>query len=393
MNGELPSSLSSGGRLLGRDRERDVLDRLLGRARSRHGGVLVIHGEAGVGKTALLESAIEAERGFRIARTSGIEAEMELPFAAVQQLCSSVLELLERLPPPQQEALGVAFGLSAGPAPNPFLVGLAVLGLLAEAAEECPLLAVVDDAQWLDQASTRAIAFVARRLLAERIALVLATRHVDDSLGGFPSLSVEPLQRRDARALLESVLPARLDERVLERIVVETQGNPLALLELPRGLSPTELAGGFGLPAALPLSASIEESFTRRLEGVSDDTRLLLSLAAADPVGDPLLLWRAAERLGISSWTTASASNLDASWPGSCARTRSGWRTRCSRWAPRPGSSIAPDSKTTFGTSSRATPGAASKRSRYGARSSRSWRSSADTASEFRVTSRCCSRR
>ena len=287
--------------MLGRDREREVLDRLLGRARSRHGGVLVIHGEAGVGKTALLESTIEAERGFRIARTSGIEAEMELPFAAVQQLCSSVLELLERLPPPQQEALGVAFGLSAGPAPNPFLVGLAVLGLLAEAAEECPLLAVVDDAQWLDQASTRAIAFVARRLLAERIALVLATRHVDDALGGFPSLSVEPLQRRDARALLESVLPARLDERVLERIVVETQGNPLALLELPRGLSPTELAGGFGLPAALPLSASIEESFTRRLEGVSDDTRLLLSLAAADPVGDPLLLWRAAGRLGISA--------------------------------------------------------------------------------------------
>jgi len=286
--------------LVGRARERDVLDRLLDGVRGGRGLVLVVHGEAGIGKTALLEYAVEASRGFRIARTSGVEAEMELPFAAVQQLCSPFLDFLDRLPQPQHEALGVAFGLSTAPAPSPFLVGLAILGLLAEAAEEGPLLAVVDDAHWLDHASVRALAFVARRLLAEKLALVFAARHVDDALGGLPSLHVEPLRRRDARALLESVMPARLDEPVLERIVAETRGNPLALLELPRGLTPTQLAGGFGLPAAAPLSASIEESFTRRLDELPDDMRLLLLLAAAEPVGDPLLLWRSAEKLGIS---------------------------------------------------------------------------------------------
>src|ERR1700704_576976 len=197
--------LSSGGQLLGREREREVLDRLLDGVRGGRGGVLVVHGEAGVGKTALLEYAVEAAREFRTARTSGIEAEMELPFAAVQQLCSPFLELMDRLPQPQHEALGVAFGLITGTAPNPFLVGLAVLGLLSEAAEERPLLAVVDDAHWLDHASARALAFVARRLLAEKIALVFAARQVDDALGGLPSLHVGPLRRRDARALLESV--------------------------------------------------------------------------------------------------------------------------------------------------------------------------------------------
>jgi DNA-binding NarL/FixJ family response regulator len=285
--------------LLGREREREVLDRLLDGVRGGHGGVLVMRGDAGVGKTALLEYAVEAGRGFRIARTSGIEAEMELPFAAVQQLCSPFVELLERLPQPQHDALGVAFGLSTGPAPNSFLVGLAVLGLLAEAAEDQPLVCVVDDAQWLDSASARTLAFVARRLLAEKIALVFATRALGDALAGLPELHVEPLGRRDARALLESVLPARLDEGVLERIVAETHGNPLALLELPRGLSPTQLAGGFGLPATVPLSASIEEGYTRRLARLPQDARRLLLVTAADPVGDPALVWRAAERLGI----------------------------------------------------------------------------------------------
>jgi DNA-binding CsgD family transcriptional regulator/tetratricopeptide (TPR) repeat protein len=293
--------------LLGRERERDVLDRLLDGVRGGRGGVLVVDGEAGVGKTALLEYMVEAAREFRIARTSGAEAEMELPFAAVQQLCSPFLDFLDRLPQPQHEALGVAFGLITGTAPDPFLVGLAVLGLLSEVAEPRPLLAVVDDAHWLDHASARALAFVARRLLAEKIALVFAARQVDDPLRGVPSLHVEPLRRGDARALLESVLPARLDESVLERLVVEARGNPLALLELPRGLTPTELAGGFGLPGAVPLSASIEESFTRRLEDLPDDTRLLLLLAAAEPVGDPLLLWRAAEKLGISAGAAAAS--------------------------------------------------------------------------------------
>jgi DNA-binding CsgD family transcriptional regulator len=289
----------SGSRLLGREREREVLDRLLDGVRGGRGGVLVVYGEAGVGKTALLEYAAEAGPEFRIARTSGVEAEMELPFAAVQQLCSPFFELMARLPQPQREALGVAFGLNAGPAPNRFLVGLAALGLLAVAAEEQPLVSVVDDAQWLDSASARTLAFVARRLLAEKIALVFATREMGEALAGLPELHVAALGRRDARALLESVLPARLDERVLERIVAETRGNPLALLELPRGLSPTELAGGFGLPAAVPLSASIEEGYTRRLARLAYDARRLLLVAAADPTGDPALVWRAAERLAI----------------------------------------------------------------------------------------------
>ena len=300
MSGEMsegsPPVFSSRGQLFGREHEREVLDRLLGGGRS---GVLVVHGEAGVGKSALLEHAVEAGREFRVARTSGVEADMEFPLAAVQQLCSPFLDLLDRLPPPQYEALGVAFGLRTGSAPDPFLVGLAVLGLLSEAAEERPLLAVVDDAHWLDHASARALAFVARRLLAEQIVLLIATRQVDDTLRGLPELLISPLGYRDARTLLESVLPAPVDEPVLQRIVVETRGNPLALLELPRGLTPTELAGGFGLPAAVPLSASIEETFTRRLANLPDDARRLLLAAAADPVGDPAVVWRAAERLGV----------------------------------------------------------------------------------------------
>ena len=286
--------------MLGRAREREALDRLLdGVVEERRGGVLVVHGEPGVGKTALLEYTVAAARRFRIARTSGVEAEMELPFAAVQQLCSPFFELRERLPDPQQHGLDVAFGLSTGPAPNPFLVGLGILGLLAEAAEEQPLVCLVDDGQWLDSASARTLAFVARRLLAEKIALVFATRDLGEALAGLPDLQVGPLSRRDARALLESVLPARLDESVEERIVAETRGNPLALLELPRGLSPTQLAGGFGLPTTAPLSAGIEDRYTRRLAKLPSDARRLLLVAAADPVGDPSLVWRAAEPLGI----------------------------------------------------------------------------------------------
>jgi hypothetical protein len=192
MNAAPPPVLSSGRRLLGREREREVLDRLLDGVRGGHGGVLVMRGDAGVGKTALLEYTVEAGRGFRIARTSGIEAEMELPFAVVQQLCSPFFELLERLPQPQHDALGVAFGLSIGPAPNAFLVGLAVLGLLAEAAEEQPLVCVVDDAQWLDSASARTLAFVARRLLAEKIALVFATRALGEGLTGSSEFTLSP---------------------------------------------------------------------------------------------------------------------------------------------------------------------------------------------------------
>jgi AAA ATPase domain len=299
MSRALPDVVSSGRRLLGRERERDALVRLLDDVSGGRGGAVVVHGEAGVGKTALLEYAADAGSEFRITQTSGVEAAMELPFLAVQDLCSPFFDLIEHLPHPQQDALGVAFGLSVGPAPDPFLVGLAVLGLLAEAADDQPLLCVVDDAQWLDNASLQTLAFVARRLLAEKIALVLATRELGNALAGLPDLRVEPLRRRDARALLESVLPAPMDERVLERIVAETRGNPLALLELPRGLSPTQLAGGFGLPQAAPLSVSIEETFVRRLAMLPPEATRLLLVAAADPVGDPALVWRGAELLGI----------------------------------------------------------------------------------------------
>ncbi len=224
---------------------------------------------------------------------------MELDYAALQQLCSPNLGLVERLPHPQREAFEIALGLSSGRPPSPFFVGLAVLNLLSEAAAEQPLLCLVDDAQWLDRASARVLAFIARRLLAERIAMVFAAREPIDLLAGLAELQVTSLGHRDALALLESILPGRLDERVLERIVVETRGNPLALLELPRGLTPGQLAGGFGLTAALPLSAGIEQSFTRRLARLPRDAQRLLLVAAAEPLGDPALLWRAARELGI----------------------------------------------------------------------------------------------
>jgi DNA-binding CsgD family transcriptional regulator len=286
-------------RLFGREGEIAVLERLLNTVREGHGAVLMVDGESGVGKTALLQYAFGAAQDFRVVRTAGVEGEMELDYAALQRLCSPLLEYSDRLPDPQRDALDVAFGRSAGQAPSAFFVGLAVLGLLSEAAVEQPLLCVVDDAQWLDGASMRALALIARRLLAERVALIFATRSVSNGLARFPQLRVGPLGRRDARALLESVLPARLDESVLEQIVAETGGSPLALLELPRGLSPAQLAGGFGLTAALPLSAGIEESFRRRLERLPRDARRLLLLAAADPLGDPALLWRAAQELDV----------------------------------------------------------------------------------------------
>jgi DNA-binding CsgD family transcriptional regulator len=297
---EMGGTSSTTGWLLGRQSERETLDRLLGGARDERGAVLVLHGEAGVGKTRLLEYAAEAAEGFQDVCISGVEGEMELPFAAVQQLVSPFAELTGRLPDPQREALDVAFGLSGGPAPDRFLVGLATLGVLSEAAEDQPLLALVDDAQWLDDSSAQALAFVARRLAAERIVLLFASRGPCDLFDGLPQLEVGPLGRVDSRALLESALPTRLDEHVLDRIVHETRGNPLALLELPHGLTPVQLAGGFGLPATRTMPANIEESFTRRLAGLPYDARRFLLLASADSLGDPALLWRAAQELGIA---------------------------------------------------------------------------------------------
>ena len=285
--------------LHGRRSERQALEGLLAAVRGGQSGVLVVCGEAGIGKTALLESAIGSASGFQFARAVGVESEMELAFAALQQLCAPMLDRLDRLPTPQQDALGVAFGLRAGNAPDRFLVGLAVLSLFSEVAEALPLLCVVDDAQWLDRASAQALVFVARRLLAESVALVLVTREPGDDLEGLPKLAVEGLASGDARALLSSALGVPVDERVRERIVAETRGNPLALLELPRALTPAELAGGFGLPDAPGLAGRIEDSFRRRLAGLPAETQRLLLVAAAEPVGDPVLLWRAAERLGI----------------------------------------------------------------------------------------------
>jgi DNA-binding CsgD family transcriptional regulator len=293
--------------LLDRLAERATLGGLLDAARAGQSGVLVIWGTSGVGKTALLKYAMESSAGLRIARISGVESEMELAFAALQQLCAPMLDLVDRLPGPQRDALGVAFGLRAGEPPDRFLVGLAALSLLSEAAAERPLLCVVDDAQWLDHASAQVLGFVARRLLAEPVAMVFATREPAEELTGIPQLALGGLGDKEARELLGSVIRGPLDARVRDRIIAETGGNPLALLELPRGRRVAELSGGFGVPDAPALCGRIQDTFRRRLEALPADTRRLLLIAAAEPVGDPVLLWRAAGRLGIGAEAAAAA--------------------------------------------------------------------------------------
>jgi DNA-binding CsgD family transcriptional regulator len=276
-----------------------VLDEVIHAVRSGESRVVVVRGDPGVGKTVLLDYLAGQASGCRVHRAVGIQSEMELAFAGLHQLCVPMLAYLKRLPPPQEDALRTAFGISAGLAPDRFLVGLAVLGLLSEAAGERPLVCLVDDVQWLDRASAQVLGFAARRLAAEPVALVFAARVPGEELAGLPELVVDGLGDEDARALLDSVLMGSLDVRVRDQILAETQGNPLALLELPRGLSPAELAGGFGLPGAVPLTGRIEESFRRQLEALPAQTRRLLLLAAADPTGDALLVWRAAGFLGI----------------------------------------------------------------------------------------------
>src|SRR6266545_3322306 len=286
--------------LRGRRDELAVLDRLLDAARAGRSSVLVLRGEAGNGKTALLEHAIESASDVTLLRAVGVESEMEVPFAALHQLCGPVDDFVDRLPAPQREALEVTFGVSAGAAPDRFLVALATLSLFSEAAQERPLLCVIDDAQWLDRASAQALGFVARRLLAEPVVLLFAARETTDAFADLPELLIEGLDDAEARKLLASVIPGRLDDRVADQLVAEARGNPLALIELPRGLSPAQLAGGFGLPGALPLAGTIEESFLQRLEALPKNTQALLLVAAADPLGEPALLTRAAERLGIT---------------------------------------------------------------------------------------------
>jgi DNA-binding CsgD family transcriptional regulator len=295
--------------LRGRHRERDVLDRLVDAVRGGESRVLVVRGEPGVGKTALLDHLVERASGCRVARVAGVQPEMELAFAGLHQLLTPMLGRLERLPAPQRAALRTAFGLGPGSAPDRFLVGLATLGLLADVAQEDPLVCLVDDAQWLDQASAQVLGFVARRLAAESVGLVLATRVPGQELVGLPELMVEGLAEADARALVEAALTGPLDARVFDRLVAEAGGNPLALLELPRGLTPAELAGGFALPDAMPLPGRIEESFRRRLDALPADTRVLVLVAAADPVGDPVLVWRAAGRLGIRAEAATPAAD------------------------------------------------------------------------------------
>ena len=245
-----------------------------------------------MGKTALLDYLVEQASGCQVACAVSVESEMELAYAGVHQLLAPMVDRLQRLPGPQRQALRTAFGLSSGPAPDRFLVGLATLSLLADVAEEHPLVCLVEDEQWLDRASAQVLAFVARRLVAESVGLVFAARVPSGELAGLPELVVEGLPGAEARTLLDAALTGPLDAQVRDRILAETGGNPLALLELPRGLTPAELAGGFALPSAVPLSASIQESFRRRLEALPEETRSLLLVAAAEPIGDPVLVWR-----------------------------------------------------------------------------------------------------
>ncbi|WP_447041811.1 AAA family ATPase [Streptomyces sp. DSM 118878] len=296
-------------RLRGRQAECAMLDELLATVRAGRSSVLVLRGGAGVGKTALLNHGRSGADGCRTVTATGVEPERELAFGGLHQLCLPFLGRIGLLPAPQRDALGTAFGLSAGAPPDHFLVGLAVLGLLADAAAKEPLLCFVDDAQWLDEVSSRTLAFVARRLRAERIGLVLAVREPSVASGWahLPHLVVRPLGDDDARALLDSVLPGRLDVLVRDRIVAETRGNPRALLELPRGLTPAELAGGFGRPDAWPLAGPTEQDFLDRVEDLPPETRRLLLIAAAEPVGDVTLLNRAAELLSVKVSAASAA--------------------------------------------------------------------------------------
>src|SRR4051794_11737800 len=310
--------------LLGRAHDRAVLDRLLANVRGGQSGVLVIRGEAGIGKTALLHYAARQASDFRVAQIAGVEAEMELPFAGVHQLCAPMVDRLETLPEPQHRALSVALGLAPGDPPDRFLVALAVLSLLSAVAEQQPLACLVDDAQWLDDTSDQVLGFVARRLLAESVAIVFAVREPSRrrELEGVPELRLDGLGDDDAGALLASAIPGRLDKRVRDRIVAETRGNPLSLLELPRNMSAAELAGGFDIPAAGDPPGEIEEHYRRRVEELPEPTQQFMLLAAADPVGDATLVWRAARGLEIDASAVAPAAQADLLEIGASVRFR-----------------------------------------------------------------------
>jgi DNA-binding CsgD family transcriptional regulator len=299
--------------LRGRAVECAKVDELLAAVREGHSGVLVMRGDAGVGKTALLDFAAAGAAGTRVLRACGVESELELPYATLHQLCLPLLDGVGQLPEPQRDALGMALGLSGGPTPDRFLVGLAVLTLLSNAAEAEPIVVLVDDAQWLDRSSGQVLSFVARRLRAESVAILFAARDEGavDELDGLPELPLGLLSDMDAREVLESAGIGLLDERVRDRIIAEARGNPLALLELPRGLSPAGLAGGFAVPEGMPLAGRIEASFLSQVAQLREETQRLLLVSAADPLGDPALLWGAAGALGISVEAVAPAEEAD----------------------------------------------------------------------------------
>jgi DNA-binding CsgD family transcriptional regulator len=308
--------MASGGSragLLGRHNECRVLDDLLTGAKTGRSAVLVLRGEAGIGKTELLKYLLDRATGCRTVRAAGVQSEMELSYAGLHQLCAPLLAGLDDLPEPQRDALCTAFGLRGGDVPERFLVGLATLSLLANAGEDQPLVCLIDDAQWLDRVSAQTLEFVARRLLAESVVLVFTVREPtgEEVLASLPELPVTGLTEGDSRTLLDSVCTGPLDQRVRDRIVAEARGNPLALLELPRGLTGVEMTGGFGGPDARPLSSQIEQGFLRRVQSLPAETQRLLVIAAAEPVGDVTLLRRAAERLGIA--VDAAAAHAEAS--------------------------------------------------------------------------------
>jgi AAA ATPase domain len=293
----------------GRTPERQALDGLLDRVRGGESAVLVIRGEAGIGKTALMRYCARQASGCQLAQIHGVESEMELPLAALHQLCTPMLSSLDALPEPQQRVLRVAFGLAAEPAPDRFVLGLAVLSLLAENAAARPLVCLIDDAQWLDDASSQVLGFVGRRLLAEPVGLLLAVREAagERLFPGLPALPLEGLIDEDARALLTAAVPGRLDKRVRDRIVAETGGNPLGLLELARGMADAELAGGFAGPRQASLPGQLQDHYLHRVRVLPEPAQQLMLLAAADPTGDATLLWRAAQTLGLGSDAVAEA--------------------------------------------------------------------------------------
>jgi DNA-binding CsgD family transcriptional regulator len=319
----MPTPHSPG--FIGRASERSALDRVLGDARRGRSEVLVLRGEAGVGKTALLRYAARQASGFRVLQIAGVQAEMELPYAAIHQLCAPLLaDHLDELPVPQKDALRVALGLAAGGVPDRFMVGLAVLGLVAATAEDRPLLCLVEDAQWLDITSSQILGLVARRVLAESVAIVVAIRTGpgDGNFDSLPELVVSGLDDQDAAVLLQQVVSVRLDPGVRDRLVTETHGNPLALLELPRRMTAAELAGGFRLPNTPDLSAHLEDQFADRIRELPEATQQLMLVAAADPLGDAALVWRAGRKLNIEFAALGPAADAELLEIGATVRFR-----------------------------------------------------------------------